>query len=948
MFMNDRSRTALAAALLSLGLFALTDLPNAAAQPAAGAAATAAAGGALETARGAWQQGDFDRTLVALKTALREDAFNQDALLLLADLQLARMDGAAAETTLRRALDAQAPRAQVPRAQVVLPLARALLLQGKPRAVLDELQPSGDLDAATRARLLAQHAAAQIALGEQARAAALLDEAAAAAPQAAEPDMLRAVLLLQGGAADAALAALERALGKAPDAYEARLLKGDIERMQGDVSAAEATYGEAIARSPNRWLAAFSRAVARLDQGNLDGAEADIALAEAQFPNFLGLAYAKARLDLARGRATDAANGFELYLGGAPADTNALFYAAYTANVLGNREQAYDYLERLQRTEGATPRLLLLKASTLLVDEDPVGAWALLKDVVSVDAPLPRLVVPAQSALLRLGRADEALDLVVRARAVSPESADLLAAEARLRLAAGESDAVEALAADLAKRAPDSVEPLILRAQLAAQREQVSDILLAEVRAAREQAPQDSRLPLLLAVLHGARGEIEPACGLLVEVLRQDPTADNVIARLRGFGCAERTPDLLQDAYQDLLASHPDAVRALPALLAMGAGAADADGGLSQLQDAVQAAPRNAKLRAALVVALLQAKHTADAASALEGTPPEQLGDPDILRATGLLALVREDPEAAVRAFQGLLSAAPGTAAPAYLLAEAQAQAGDLSGARYHLTEGLRLDPGHVLSSIAATRIFVADTSPKARRQLIDDIKRQAPDSPLVPSLQAQNLIDAGRPDKAAELLRQMHDARPDNPRLLARLLTTLNAAERRADAKALGERWATGHASDAGVALVLGDLSALDGDMDRAAHWYRQALDQVPDNASALNNLAYIVTATDPRGAVRLAERALRQDPNNPDVLDTLGMALLAAGDATRARERLNQAYSYSNQRPVIGLHLAQAMAADGDPMRARALLRPLLQQEFAEQAQARALMQELGTKGQ
>lgn len=173
------------------------------------------------------------------------------------------------------------------------------------------------------------------ALTDVPNAAALLDEAAAAAPQAAEPDMLRAVLLLQGGAAEDALAALERALGKAPDAYEAWLLKGDIERMQGDLSAAEATYGEAIARSPNRWLAAFSRAVARLDQGNVDGAEADIALAVAQLSELIGLAYARGRVDLLRQRPSDAAAAFERYLGASPADPNALFYAAFTANQLG-------------------------------------------------------------------------------------------------------------------------------------------------------------------------------------------------------------------------------------------------------------------------------------------------------------------------------------------------------------------------------------------------------------------------------------------------------------------------------------------------------------------------------------------------------------------------------------------------------------------------------------
>lgn len=941
----------LAAALLAVVAapsLAVTDPPPPAVGP-VGAAAEPAQSGAspgLATARTQLDAGNLDAALVALKSALRDNPSDAEALLLLAEVLLARFDAAGAETTLRQAREAGAGKAAV-----YPDLAKALILQDRAAEVLEQLAPAADMDGQSRARLLAQHFAARMVLGDTAAAARLLDEAQAASVQVPELFAARAAMAAADGDLEAARQQLQAAAALLQRDDEPWLILGRLEQVAGDTAAAEAAYTRGIERAPVHWRSAHARALLRLDAGDLDGAEADIALAEAQFPDFLGLAYAKARLDLARGRATDAANGFELYLRGMPADTNALFYAAYTANVLGSRQQAYDYLERLQAAEGATPRLLLLKARTLLADDDPAGAWALLEGAVASDAPPPQLVVPAQSALLRLGRMDEALGLVVRARAAAPESDALLAAEARLRLAGGELEQAEALVGELAQRAPKSVEALILRAQLAAQRKQVSDALLAEVRAARTQAPQDSRLPLLLAALHGARGETEPACGVLVEALRQDPTADSVIARLRGLDCANRTPELLQDAYQDLLASHPDAVRALPALLALGTGGADADGGLSQLQAAVQADPGNADLRASLVATLLQAQRTAAAAEVLEATPPEQLGEAAILRATGLLAMVREDPDAAVRAFQALLGASPGTAAPAYLLADAQAQAGDLSGARYHLSEGLRLDPDHGLARIAAARIFAADASLEARRRLIDDIKRQAPDSLLVPSLQAQTLFDAGRPDKAAELLQQMHEARPEDPQLLARLLMTLNAAERSAEAKALGERWAAGRASagnpaDAGVALLLGDLNAMDGDMDRAAHWYRQVLEQVPSQPTALNNLAVILADSDPNQAVQLAERALQQAPKDPEVMDTLGMALLAAGDSARARALLNQAYALSNQRPLIGLNLARAVAADGEPARAREVLQSVVRQDFAEQAEARALMRSLATR--
>lgn len=57
-----------------------------------------------------------------------------------------------------------------------------------------------------------------------------------------------------------------------------------------------------------------------------------------------------------------------------------------------------------------------------------------------------------------------------------------------------------------------------------------------------------------------------------------------------------------------------------------------------------------------------------------------------------------------------------------------------------------------------------------------------------------------------------------------------------------------------------------------------------------------------------------------------------------------LNQVYALANQRPAIGLNLARALAADGEPDRAREMLRRLLTREFPQQAEARALMQRLG----
>jgi cytochrome c-type biogenesis protein CcmH/NrfG len=112
----SRGRKTLLLAALGLSLGAA---PPLAAQQAtddhAGAVAGAAApvSDALAAARAAFAAGELDPSLVALKTALQQNAFDQDALLLLADVLLARFDSASAEATLRRALEVGAPREQV-------------------------------------------------------------------------------------------------------------------------------------------------------------------------------------------------------------------------------------------------------------------------------------------------------------------------------------------------------------------------------------------------------------------------------------------------------------------------------------------------------------------------------------------------------------------------------------------------------------------------------------------------------------------------------------------------------------------------------------------------------------------------------------------------------------------------------------------------------------------
>lgn len=75
------------------------------------------------------------------------------------------------------------------------------------------------------------------------------------------------------------------------------------------------------------------------------------------------------------------------------------------------------------------------------------------------------------------------------------------------------------------------------------------------------------------------------------------------------------------------------------------------------------------------------------------------------------------------------------------------------------------------------------------------------------------------------------------------------------------------------------------------AAADYRRALRREPEQAEAMNNLAWVLLQSgDLTQALHWADQALRRQPQNPTFLDTLAEIQLAAGDLPAARRTLDQ----------------------------------------------------------
>ncbi len=104
----------------------------------------------------------------------------------------------------------------------------------------------------------------------------------------------------------------------------------------------------------------------------------------------------------------------------------------------------------------------------------------------------------------------------------------------------------------------------------------------------------------------------------------------------------------------------------------------------------------------------------------------------------------------------------------------------------------------------------------------------------------------------------------------------------------------------------------------------YEEVLTREPDNVVALNNIAYLLSdeVSKPAEAIPYAERAKRLEPNNPEILDTLGWALSLSNRHGEAIGTLLRALQVDKDNVPALYHLGVAYMKNGETEEAKARL--------------------------
>lgn len=887
--------------------------------PAALAAADPKASRFYEDALQRYEKKDVTGAIVQLKNALQIDKNNLAVHLLLGRALLANSEVAAAEVAFDEAL-----RLGVDRAEVVVPLARAVIAQGKQSQLLEQprFSPNG-LPQGVRARLLLLRASSYSEVGDARNAMRSLEEARAADPTSPDSWITEVMIRVRARQPAEAVAAADRAIALAPSLAEAHYQRGSVAHVTGQLPQALQLYDKTISLDPRHTEALVSRAGLLIDLNRPADARRDVDELLRSSPKDPRGAYLKSLLDEREGKtaaARAALASVTSLLDPVPMEhfryrPQVLMLGGLAHYGLGQTEKARPYLEAAQRAQPGSPVAKLL-AQIHLKDGNTDRAIEALDSYLRANPQDSQAQLLLASAHFSQGRHTRAAQLM--SDALRSQDDPSMRAMLGLSLAGGGkfADAAKELDAAFAKdpkqiQAGMALASLYLKAGMAPR-------AVATAQKLVQQYPDNPGVFNLLGAAHARAGDAAAARTAYEKALKIDAAFSAPKVNLARLEREQGALDAAQARLQAVVAAEDkniDALTELGLLHEQRNQFADAQRHLTKAADHSAAQQLGPPL--ALVDFYLRngrADLAKEASSRLTSKAPDAL---PVLLMLGRVALANGDPEGAKANLNRASRAANYNPAVLLQIATLQLQAGSVPGAAYTLEKALgeRPDflPAQVLMADVELRQGDAAKAEARARQLVSKYPRSGAGHALLGDIAAAR----NQPAQAVDAYRKAHQIEQTSESLL-RVFRALTFTEPAA-AVSLAEGWLKSRPKDMAVRRALADGYARAGNLAQARTAYEAMLKTAPGDAETLNNLANVLLLQKDAGALAVAEQALKLKPNAPHILGTTGWAAWKAGQADRALQLLRDARLRDPNNADTRYFLGAVLASNGRKTEAR-----------------------------
>lgn len=862
---------------------------------------------------------DLPGAIIQLKNALQADRTMLPAHVLLGKALLAHGEPGPAEVALLEAL-----RLGVNRAEVVVPLAEAVIRQGRPEAVLEDARFGvAGLPRAIALELLLWHAAAATDLGDFQRALQLAASARALEPQ--NPAGLRAdvPVRIRMRQPREALAAADRAVALAPDDAESHFVRGEALHVVPDLRQALAAYDRALVLEPTHVGALVARAGVHLDFNRTEAASRDVSEALKKAPHEVRALYLRAEIARREGRAADAQAAYHEVT--ARIDTIPAQYLRYRPQLqmlggmahhaLGQREKARPYLEGATRGQPGHPVAKVL-ADVHLAERNTNAAILVLDGYLRANPNDGQARLLLANAHLDSGRAARAVQILKDALQGGDQPQYRAALGLALVGAGRYAEAIKELEAAIAKDPRQLQAGYALGALYVQSRQPANALRVAQ--SLDKAHPRDARVQHLVGQAKLLNGDIAGARAAYAGALRLDPVLDPARVSLARLEMDQGQPEQASQALQAVLSRndrHPEALAAMAELSERDGRLEQAERWLTRIDEL--AGPQ--QFGPALTLAEFHLRHgqMAKAQEALQRAQARAPQAVPTLALAGRVALAAGDLATARMALARAATAAGYNVPQLTQIAALQLLAQVPQAAAHSLDKALTERPDHLPALVLRAGADIRLGELGAAELRIRRIQALAPRGGQGWALAGDLATARRQPEAALAAYRRAHELDQSTNSLMQLFLAT--APRDGAGAIRLAERWLATHPRDAMVWRALADSQFNAGQLAAARRSYESLLAIHPRDADATNNLAHVLMRQNDPAALKTAEQALALAPHAAHVIGTAGWAAFKAGQSERAIQLLRDARLRDPDNADTRYYLAQVLAATGRAAEAR-----------------------------
>lgn len=894
----------------------------------------------LASAKEYLQKNDSQAAVIQLKNALQQKPDMAQARFLLGKALLENGDAPSASIELRKALELKYD------AEEVVPLlSNAMVLEGQGAKAI-ELYAATQLTNPQRQAELKTALASAYAMGNDLpKARAAITEALKLDPKLVPAMLMQARLLATGRDFDGALVQVDKLLAEFPNQVDSWQLKGDLlAAAKGDTEGALAAYRKVLELRPSTLAAMAGIVAVHLSKEDLAAAETSLESLKKLQPKHPQTLYFIAQLAFQKRDYKTARELLPGLLGRTPDNVRVLQLAGATELYGdGSLAQAEAHLAKVLHLAPHLnlPRRMLVQ--TYLRTGQSAKALSALEPLLALEKPDAQALAFAGEAHLQMGDAVKAERYFAQAAKVNPEDTRSRTVLALAQLSRGATDVAFGELRAIAESDKGTTANLALIS--AFMRRNELDRALKAVDDLERKQPDKPLASNLRGRMHLARKDFPAARQSFEKALSIEPTYFPAASSLAAMDLADKKPDAAKKRFEAMLARDPKNAQVLLALAGINAGSgASKEEITASLKKVVDTVPDQMAPRLVLVdnyLALKDFKQAVIVAQEAATKFPERI---EVLDALGRAQLAAGELNQASKTFTSLASLQPQLPMPHVRLAEVHMAGQKTEAAAQSLKRALTITPDLLVAQNGLVRLDLGAGRIKEALATVKTIQKQRPNEAIGYILEGD--IESRRKSWDVAIAAYREGLKKvASTELATKLHSTFRAAGKAPEADKFAANWLKDRSNDAAFEFYLGDVAVVSKDYAAAEGKYKRVLQLQPDNATALNNLAWVSSKLKRDGALAFAEKANALRPNQPAFLDTLAMVLAESNQAVKALEVQKQAVELRPQDPTLKLNLAKIYIQAGQKPAAKSELEALqkLGSAFAAQDEVKDLLQKL-----